>query len=221
MWRVLQLYYFPTFENMLFHGFDVVFVSHGNATPIGWIVLALLGNIAIRRKIKQTKLKTLHKQCDKLIKQLEALGKSDEDINDDTNTAPPAPPNHQPQEVELKCCNCGVVGCLGDCYELHGLKRKQVLEEEKKPHETTNMTITKGKIQLWPKNWKKNAHLQEQKQLEQQEIINHLVDLQLAKPPSFGQNIELGLRVSIPWCTHVLQIETKGKRCGRALLPAL
>jgi hypothetical protein len=35
--------------------------------------------------------------------------------------------------------------------------------------------------------------LQEQKQLEQQEIINDLVDLQLAKPPSFGQNIELGL----------------------------
>ena len=83
---------------------------------------SLFGNIAVRRKIKQ-KWKTLHKQCDKLIKRLEALG-SNKDMNDDTNTAPPAPPNHQPQEVELKCCNCGEVGCLRDCWGFHGLKRK-------------------------------------------------------------------------------------------------
>ena len=33
MWRVLRLHYCPTFENMLFHGFDAVCILHGTATP--------------------------------------------------------------------------------------------------------------------------------------------------------------------------------------------
>ena len=36
---MLRLHYFPTFENVLFHRFDVVFISHGTATQIGQIVL--------------------------------------------------------------------------------------------------------------------------------------------------------------------------------------
>ena len=49
-------------------------------------------------------------------------------------------------------------------------------------------------------------------------MIDDLVDLQLAKPSSFGRNVKLGLWVLPTPCTHVLQTETKGKWYGRALL---
>ncbi|KAL3941925.1 MAG: hypothetical protein SGBAC_003781, partial [Bacillariaceae sp.] len=103
------------------------------------------------------------------------------------------------------------------------LKRKRVLTEKKHqrihlgthhdPTGTTNCEIIKSAKR------RNNVHLQEQKEQQKQKFVRELQSLGLFQPASAYQNRN-GIRLPPP-CTRVLRTNTKGKWCGKALLPVL
>lgn len=172
-----------------------------------------LQEIAIGRKFKQ-KRKTIFKQCTKITSRLQELASSSSSKQRGDN-----------KSTEWKCRNCGQVGCSGNCWGFHGLKRKRVLDEQQAKTEssTTNENIvqsntTTKKRQNSSKD--NNAHLQQQKQQHKQDQIQELIDLQLAKPPSVYRDVESGIRIPTS-CTRILQSYTKGKWCGKKLIQVL
>eukprot|EP00980_Cylindrotheca_fusiformis_P026036 scaffold15259_cov122-Cylindrotheca_fusiformis.AAC.2 len=166
----------------------------------------LIGEIAVGRKYKQ-KRKTLKKQCEKIMEQLAKIGEEGTTAATTMNKLP-------------VCRNCGETGCPGLCWGFHGLKRKRILEERKKLGHNEATPRSMGMDQLKQENVKRsnNSHLQEHKENQRQKFVDELVELRLAQPVSAYQ-ME-GIRAPPP-CTRVLQTNTKGKWCGKALLSVL
>jgi 23S rRNA-/tRNA-specific pseudouridylate synthase len=166
----------------------------------------LVDEIAVGRKFKQ-KRKTLKKQCDKILQRLAEIGAADIPSIDIENRV-------------SNCRNCGEAGCSGLCWGFHGLKRKIILDERNQQVHNGDSSESTNKSQKDLIGVKKsnNAHLQERKELQRKKLVEELIVLELARPVSSYQKD--GIRVPPP-CTRVLQTNTKGKWCGRALLPVL
>jgi predicted sulfurtransferase/23S rRNA-/tRNA-specific pseudouridylate synthase len=175
----------------------------------------MITEIAVGKKFRQ-KRKTLYKQCDKIMERLEGLAMTAGD-SETTKTTTNLAMNGQ---AELKCRNCGEIGCPGRCWGFHGLKRKRVLETKQKSNETGSIVSSVLNSAANNKNAKNNAHLQEQKQREKEAMVRELKQLKLAQPPSMGRDPETGMRVPTP-CTRTLRTKTKGKWCGMPLLSVL
>lgn len=175
----------------------------------------LAQEIAVGRKYKQ-KRKTLFKQCDKIQERLQVLAQGD--ISTNSSSTPSQP------QAELKCRNCGDIGCSGSCWGFHSLKRKQLLDQRQNELGSVASTSTKStssairttKANGYTQN-NNNGHLRLDKELQRQQAIDELLHLQLCQVPCANRDSTTGIRVPFP-CTRVLQTTTKGKWCGRSLL---
>ena len=147
------------------------------------------------KRYKQ-KRKTLHKQCNKIRLY---LAKSDSEN----------------EVVSSTCRNCGQVECDGACWGFHGLKRKQVLEQQQMtmmmPRKTNRHCYRPVLLVLVVVNESRNS-------CQRQRAIDEIQKLQLSLPPS--HHSRLGIRVPPP-CTRVLQTMVKGKWCGRPVIEVL
>jgi 23S rRNA-/tRNA-specific pseudouridylate synthase len=176
----------------------------------------LITEIAVGKKFKQ-KRKTLSKQCEKIAQRLAEIDGSDGDVSTRMLAV---------EQTELKCRNCGEAGCSGKCWGFHGLKRKRILDEMHRNHQSESGSVAvessvsasaSKKADLKKRN---NLHLQQQKALDRKIAVDELVQLNLASSPSFDRNETTGIRIPAT-CTRMLQSKTKGKWCGKSLLSVL
>jgi predicted sulfurtransferase/23S rRNA-/tRNA-specific pseudouridylate synthase len=191
----------------------------------------LAKDIAVGKKFRQRR-KTLAKQRAKiegrlLEKMLQASegGVVGNGANNDNNNN-----NGNLDGIEMKCRNCGQIGCSGKCWGFHGLKRKRVLERKeeevqqrngKECRRENNGSATTGALttKAAAKN-KHNERLKQEKELQKQRQIEEWIASGLTLGPKIGRDPNTGLRIPKP-CVRVLHTSTKGKWCGRSLLKVL
>ncbi len=166
-------------------------------------------DIAVGKKFRQRR-KTLAKQCAKIEARLSEIG-----LCKDTSNG-----NYKNREgIELKCRNCGQIGCSGKCWGFHGLKRKRVLEQKEREGQQQQRSNAKENRREATKN-DQNKRLKEQKELQKQKEIDEWIASGLTLGPQSGRDPITGLRVPKP-CVRILESTTKGKWCGRSLLKVL
>ena len=192
----------------------------------------LAKDIAVGKKFRQRR-KTLAKQRAKIEARLlemihQAAG--GEVVGNGGNNASNDNGNGNLDGIEMKCRNCGQIGCSGKCWGFHGLKRKRLLERKEKEEQQrngkecwreTNGNATTGVLttKAAAKN-KHNERLKQEKELQKQRQIEEWIASGLTLGPKIGRDPNTGLRVPKP-CVRVLQTSTKGKWCGRSLLKVL
>ncbi len=162
--------------------------------------------IAVGKKFRQRR-KTLAKQCGKIEARLEELGGCIDTTNGNNATR---------EGIELKCRNCGQIGCSGKCWGFHGLKRKRVLEKNEGQQQRL---LEKEHRKEFVKNHQ-NKRLKQQKELQKQKQIDEWIASGLTLGPESGRDPSTGLRVPKP-CMRILESTTKGKWCGSSLLKVL
>ncbi|VEU40476.1 unnamed protein product [Pseudo-nitzschia multistriata] len=172
----------------------------------------LIQEIAVGKKFKQRR-KTLAKQCSRVRAKLAEQMDGEHANGGDSGGI----------ELELKCRNCGQVGCSGKCWGFHGLKRKRILEERDNgatqlPHTSPPQNPTAKRS--CAKTNRHNEKLKERKELQKQKQVEDWISLGLTLGPKAGRDPATGLRVPKP-CVRVLETNTKGKWCGKALLKVL
>jgi predicted sulfurtransferase len=153
-----------------------------------------LEQIAVGKSYRQ-KRKTLHKQCNKI-----RLFLQERDAENEV--------------VSSSCRNCGQVECVGNCWGFHGLKRKQVLEQQQMMTDDGRDKPTVSSS----RSARLSGGQRVSKQRQRQRTIDEIQKLQLSLPPS--QHSRLGIRVPPP-CTRVLQTMVKGKWCGKPVIEVL
>ena len=162
----------------------------------------LLESFAIGRKFK-SKRKTLSKQ----------IGKIDDELQLRQGT-PEAPP--VTGTTALTCRHCHQEGCSGRCWGFFGLKRKEVLAEQRQQtNSIKGVKVPKvgpllGSLQ---ENTPARALKEQRKEAQLQEVSH----LRLSLPPSAYRDSETGVRVP-PCTTRILQCFAKGKWCGQSVV---
>jgi predicted sulfurtransferase/23S rRNA-/tRNA-specific pseudouridylate synthase len=194
----------------------------------------LAKDIAVGKKFRQRR-KTLAKQRAKIeARLLETMQQAAGGVENRGNNASNNNDNDNSNNlngIELKCRNCGQIGCSGKCWGFHGLKRKRVLEQKEEEQqqqrhgkeclkETSGIaTAGASTTKVTAKN-KHNERLKQQKELQKQKQIEEWIASGLTLGPKIGRDPNTGFRVPKP-CVRVLQTTTKGKWCGRSLLKVL
>jgi len=147
----------------------------------------ILEPIAVGKRYKM-KRKTLLKQMNRIRTQLE---------NPDENTS-----------GVFICRSCGESKCDGTCWGVHGLKRKQALENSisnvEKPLKSTRLSSNQriGKL------------------LQKEKDIEEIIGLGLSKPSSSFLFRDTSIRCPPP-CCRVLSSTVKGKWCGKSVFDVL
>ena len=148
-----------------------------------------LDEIAVGKRYKQ-KRQTLHKQCERIQEILDSSPGEVETMNN----------------ASSGCRSCGDEKCDGECWGVHGLKRKKRLEKE-----------TKKRI---PKAPRLSANKRPSKMAQRQKEIEDIQRLKLSEAPNVHRNKETSLRCPPP-CIRILSSSVKGKWCGRTIKSVL
>jgi len=145
----------------------------------------IIQEIAVGKRFKQ-KRQTLKKQSDRILERLSS-GK-DIDIKE-----------------SLPCRSCSETSCNGECWGVHGLKRKNALEKaQQKPKKSARLS----------------ANQRASKVLQKEKEIDEIVRLKLSEPPHVHRNNITSIRCPPP-CIRILTSSVKGKWCGRTIKSVL
>ena len=152
-----------------------------------------LFKIAIGRRYKQ-KRQTLHKQCDKVRARLLNLNESDEEGLGSSEL------------VHTSCRSCGSESCDGQCWGIHGLKRKDELVKAVKAKTTKAPRLS--------------ANNRPSKVAQKRKEIEEIKKLKLSESPNVHRDEATSLRCPPP-CIRILSTSVKGKWCGRTIKSVL
>ena len=154
---------------------------------------ALLEAIAVGKRYKQ-KRRTLQKQIGRVS---EALLEYDMENCDK---------GLKSSEGTVLCRSCGDAKCNGECWGVHGLKRKLVLEQEsaERPKKSTRT----------------NANQRSQKVIQREKDIMEIKRLCLSQPCSVHRCSETSIRCPPPFVRE-LSSSVKGKWVGRSVQSVL
>lgn len=148
---------------------------------------ALFEEISIGKRYKQ-KRKTLQKQMEKVSKAISDVKR---------NIC-----GHQQFDEKTICRSCGHESCNGECWGVHGLKRKRILEQEaaERPKKTT----------------RPNANKRTNKILQRQTDVMEIKELGLSQPCNVHRCSNTSIRCPPPFF-RLLSTSVKGKWVGKSV----